>query len=128
MARTRLTIGKSISHQPTGQLALRNVPPPQGPQHDSPASQEEVAFEIELVVPSNLAAPGAPTKEQQLQEDHDVDNKDEDDELYSPLSDNEGDKWYRDADERESFGATAPIPTGRVHALLGHMVITSTPR
>jgi hypothetical protein len=35
---------------------------------------------------------------------------------------------YRDADERESFGAEAPIPTDRLRALLGHLGITSTPR
>jgi hypothetical protein len=35
--------------------------------------------------------------------DYDVDNEDEDDEEYSPLSDNEGEKLYRDADERQSF-------------------------
>jgi hypothetical protein len=60
-----------------------------------------------------------PAEEQQQEEDHDVNNEDEDDEDYSPLSDNEGKKLYRDADERESFGAEAPIPTGRLCALLG---------
>jgi hypothetical protein len=35
---------------------------------------------------------------------------------------------YRDADERESFGAEAPVPTGRLLALLGHLGITSTLR
>jgi hypothetical protein len=35
---------------------------------------------------------------------------------------------YRDADKRESFGAEAPIPTDRLHALLGHLGITSAPR
>jgi hypothetical protein len=44
------------------------------------------------------------------------------------LSDNEGEKLYRGADERESFGVEAPIPTGSLHALLGHLGITSTPR
>jgi hypothetical protein len=44
------------------------------------------------------------------------------------LSDNKGEKLYRDADERESFSAEAPIPTGRLHALLGHLGITSAPR
>jgi hypothetical protein len=44
------------------------------------------------------------------------------------LSDNEGEKLYRDAAERESFGAKAPIPTGRLHALLGHLGITSALR
>jgi hypothetical protein len=44
------------------------------------------------------------------------------------MSDNEGEKLYRDADERESFDAEAPIPTGRLHALLGCLGITSAPR
>jgi hypothetical protein len=35
---------------------------------------------------------------------------------------------YRDADEREPFGAEAPIPTSRLRALLGHLSITSAPR
>jgi hypothetical protein len=47
---------------------------------------------------------------------------------YSPLSDNKSKKLYRDADERESFGAEALIPTGRLCALLGHLGITSAPR
>jgi hypothetical protein len=80
------------------------------------------------VVPGSQAAQGVPTEEQQLQEDHDVNNEDEDDEEYSPLIDNEGEKLYRDADKRESFGAEAPIPTSRLHALLGHLGITSAPR
>jgi hypothetical protein len=66
--------------------------------------------------------------EQQPHEDHDVDNEDEDDEEYTPLSDNEGEKPYRDDDERASFGAEAPIPTGRLRALLGHLGITSAQR
>jgi hypothetical protein len=70
-------------------------------------------------------AQGAPVEEQ---EDHDVDNEDEDDKEYSPLSDNEGEKLYKDADERESFGVEAPIPTGRLRALLGHLSITSALR
>jgi hypothetical protein len=47
---------------------------------------------------------------------------------YSPLSGNEGEKLYRDADERESFGVEALIPTSRLRALLGHLGITSAPR
>jgi hypothetical protein len=35
---------------------------------------------------------------------------------------------YRDADERESFSAKAPIPTGRLRALLGHLGMSSAPR
>jgi hypothetical protein len=88
----------------------------------------EEPFEIELVVPSSPATQGAPAEELQQQEDHDIDNEDEDDEEYSPLSDNEGEKLYRDVGEKESFGAEAPIPTGRLRALLGHLGITSAPR
>jgi hypothetical protein len=130
MARTHLTARKSTGRQPTGQLAPQNVPPPQESRHDSPprASQEEEPFEIELVVPSNPAPQGAPAEEEEQQQDHDIDNEDEDDEEYSPLSDNEGEKLYRDADERESFSAEAPIPTGKLHALLGHLGITFAPR
>jgi hypothetical protein len=57
-----------------------------------------------------------------------VDNEDKDDEEYSPLNDNEGEKLYKDADERESCGAEAPVPIGRLRALLGHLGITSAPR
>jgi hypothetical protein len=132
MARTHLTTRKSTGRQPTGQLAPRNVPPPQDPHHDSSprASQEQEPFEIELVVPDSPAAQGAPAEEQQQQqqEDYDIENEDEDDKEYSPLSDNKGEKLYRDADERESFGADAPIPTSRLRALLGHLGITSAPR
>jgi hypothetical protein len=35
---------------------------------------------------------------------------------------------YRDADKIESFGVEAPIPTGRLKALLGHLGITFAPR
>jgi hypothetical protein len=34
---------------------------------------------------------------------------------------------YRDAEEMESFEAKAMIPTSRLHALLGHLGITSAP-
>jgi hypothetical protein len=106
------------------------MPPLQEPHHDSPprASQEEEPFEIKLVVPSSPTTQGASAEEQQQQEDHNIDNEDEDDEEYSPLSDNEGKKLYRDANERESFGAETLNPTGRLRALQGHLGITSTPR
>jgi hypothetical protein len=130
MARTRLTTRKSTGRQPTGQLAPRNMPPPQELHHDSPprACHDEEPFEIELVVPGSQAAQGAPAEEQQQQEDHDVNNEDEDDEEYSPLSDNEDEKLYRDADKKESFSAEDQIPIGRLCALLGHLGITSAPR
>jgi hypothetical protein len=35
---------------------------------------------------------------------------------------------YRDADEVESFGAEAPVLTGRLWALLEHLGITTAPR
>jgi hypothetical protein len=35
---------------------------------------------------------------------------------------------YRDADEVESFRAEAPVPTGRLRAMLEHLGITTTPR
>jgi hypothetical protein len=66
MAHTHLTTRKSTGRQPTGQLAPRNMPPPQEPHHDSPphASHEEEPFEIELVVPGSQAAQGALVVEQ----------------------------------------------------------------
>jgi hypothetical protein len=79
------------------------------------------------LVPGGLAAQGTPAEEQQ-QEEHDLNNEDEDNDEYSPLSDNEGEKLYSGADKRESFSAEALIPTSRLCALLGHMGITSTPR
>jgi hypothetical protein len=130
MVHTRLTARKSTGRQPTGQLAPQNVPPLQETHPDSLplASQEEEPFETELVVPDSQAARASPAEEQQQQDDHDIDKEEEDNEEYSPLSDNEGEKLYRDADKRESFSAKAPIPTGRIHALLGHLGITSAPR
>jgi hypothetical protein len=44
------------------------------------------------------------------------------------LSDNEGEKLYKYADEMESFGVEAPIPTCRLRALLGHLGIASSQR
>jgi hypothetical protein len=35
---------------------------------------------------------------------------------------------YRDTNEVESFGAEAPIPTGRLRAPLEHLGITTAPR
>jgi hypothetical protein len=74
------------------------------------------------VVPDSQVAQGAPAEEQQQEEDHNIDNEEEDDEEYSLLSDNEGEKLYRDVDERESFSAKAPIlPAGFVPCwALGH--------
>jgi hypothetical protein len=85
---------------------------------------------IELVVPGSSVAQSTPTKEEpQQQEDHNNANiEDNDDEEYSPLSDTEVKKMYRDADEVESFGAEAPVPTSRLRAMLAHLGITTAPR
>jgi hypothetical protein len=40
----------------------------------------------------------------------------------------ESEKMYRDVDEVESFEAEAPVPTGRLWALLDHLCITTAPR
>jgi hypothetical protein len=77
------------------------------------------------VVPGSPAAQGTPDEEEQQQQDHD---EDKDDEEYSPLSDTEGEKLYRDTEEIESFGVEALVPTGRLQALLGHLGITSSPK
>jgi hypothetical protein len=44
------------------------------------------------------------------------------------VSDREFEKLYQDGDEVESFGAEAPVPTGRLQALLVHLGITTAPR
>jgi hypothetical protein len=62
---------------------------------------------------------------EQQQQDRD---KDKDNEEYSPLSNTEGEKLYRDTAEIESFGAEAPISTGMLQALLGNLGITSAPK
>jgi hypothetical protein len=61
-------------------------------------------------------------------EDHDINNEDNDDEEYSILTDTKVEKTYRDADEVESFGVEAPVPTSRLQALLVHLGVTTTPR
>jgi hypothetical protein len=48
--------------------------------------------------------------------------------VYPPLSNTEVEKMYCDADEVESFGANALVPTSRLQALLVHLGITTTPR
>jgi hypothetical protein len=98
------------------------VPQPQEPSYDTPQhiSQEEEPFVIELVVPGSLTAQGTPTLEQpQQQEDHkNTNNEENDDEEYSPLSDTEFERMYRDADEVESFRHEALVPTGRLRVML----------
>jgi hypothetical protein len=90
------------------------------------ASHEEEPFVIELVVPESPTAQGSPAEEQQQPENHDVQDKANEDQ--PPPSNTEYDKMYRDADEVESFGAEAPVPTGRLRALVEHLGITTAPR
>jgi hypothetical protein len=53
--------------------------------------------------------------------------EDKTDEEHPPLSDNEAEKMYWDADEVESFGAETLVLTGRLRARLEHLDITTTP-
>jgi hypothetical protein len=128
MARTRRTACKSTGRLPIGQLAPQNVPQPQESQSNVPqeASPKEEPFEIELVVPESPTAQDSPADEQQQPEYQDI--EDEANEEYTPLSDTEDKKMYRDADVVESFGIEAPILTGRLQALLEHLGITTAPR
>jgi hypothetical protein len=128
MAHTHRTARKITDRLPVGQLAPRNVPPPQESQPDVPqeASTEEKPFEIELVIPESPTAQDSLAEEQQQPGDHDTEDKTN--EEHPPPSDTESENVYRDADELESFGAEAPVLTGRLWALLEHLGITTAPR
>jgi hypothetical protein len=78
------------------------------------------------VVPEGPKAHGSPAEEQQQPKDLDI--EDEANKEYPPPSDTEDEKMYWDADEVESFGAEAPVLTGRLRALLEHLSITTAPR
>jgi hypothetical protein len=83
---------------------------------------------IERVVPESPVAQDSPAKEQlQQQEDHN-DTDYENDEEYPPLRDTEVERMYRDADEVESLGAEALVPTDRLRSMMGHLGITTAPR
>jgi hypothetical protein len=77
-------------------------------------------------VPESLKAQDAPTEEPEQQQGEG--NEDDNDEEYPPLSDSENEKWYHDADERESYRVEALVPIGRPQALLVHMGISTTPK
>jgi hypothetical protein len=62
------------------------------------------------VVPESPTAQDLPAEEQQQPKDHDIEGKAN--EEYTPLSDAEDEKMYRDADEVESFGIEAPVLVG----------------
>jgi hypothetical protein len=104
------------------------VPQPQESQPDvlQEASPEEEPFEIELVVPESPMTQDSPAEEQQQPKDQDM--KDKANEEYTPSSDAEDEKMYRDADDVESLGIEAPVLAGRLRALLEHLGITSAPR
>jgi hypothetical protein len=104
------------------------VPQHQESQPDVPqeVSLEEERFEIELVVPESPRVQDSPAEEQQQPKDQDI--EDMANEEYTPPSDAEDEKMYRDADEVESFGIEAPVLTGRLWALLEHLGITTAPR
>jgi hypothetical protein len=54
--------------------------------------------------------------------------EDKTNEEHPPPSDTEAEKMYRDADEVESFGAEAPVLTGRLRALLEYLGIITAPQ
>jgi hypothetical protein len=101
-------------------------PPESQPDVPQELSPEEEPFEIELVVTESPTAPDSPAQEQQQPKDQDIEDKSN--EEYTPPSDAEDEKMYRDADEVESFGVDAPVLTGRLRALLEHLGITTAPR
>jgi hypothetical protein len=81
---------------------------------------------IELMVPERPLAQGSLAKEQRQLGNHGIEDKAN--EEQPPPSDTEDEKMYRDADEVETFGAEALVPTGRLRALLEHLGITTAPR
>jgi hypothetical protein len=78
------------------------------------------------VVPESPTAQDSPSEEQQQPKDQDI--VDKANEWYTPPSDAEDEKMYRDADEVESFWIEAPVLVGRLRALLEHLGITTTPQ
>jgi hypothetical protein len=81
---------------------------------------------IERVVPESPLAHGSPAEEEQQQpKNHGIEDKA--DKEQRPPRDTEDEKMYRDADEVESFRAEAPVPAGRLQALLEHLGITTAP-
>jgi hypothetical protein len=70
-------------------------------------------------------AQDSPAEEEQQPKDQDIEDKAN--EEYTPPSNAEDDKMYRDADEVESFGIKALVPAGRLQALLEHLGITTAP-
>jgi hypothetical protein len=70
-------------------------------------------------------AQDSPAEEEQQPKDQDIEDKAN--EEYTPPSNAEDDKMYRDADEVESFGIKALVPAGRLRALLEHLGITTAP-
>jgi hypothetical protein len=78
------------------------------------------------VVPESPMAQVSPAEEQKQPKDQDI--EDNANEEYTPLSDAEDERKYRDAYEVESFGVEALVLAGRLRALLEHLGITTAPR
>jgi hypothetical protein len=140
MAHTHRTARKSTGHQPTSQLALRNVPPQPEPQPNSPqhVPQGEDSFEIVVTVPTGEDMQEAQhmpqnddhdQQEEENNEEEEEGNKaeGEEDEDYSPWSNTEKDETFHDADEIKTFGDETPIPTDRLRDLLNCINITTPP-
>jgi hypothetical protein len=137
MVRTHRTARKSTGRQPIEQLAPRDVPPQQEPQPDSP--KEEEPLEIIVTLPTGEDSqeahpmPQNHDHDQQEEEDNEKEEeggnkaKGEEDEDYTPWSNAEKDEIFHDADEIETFGDEALIPTIRLRDLLNHINITTPP-
>jgi hypothetical protein len=142
---------------PVDQLAPRDVPPQQEPQHNSLEylPQEEEPFEIVVMVLEARDTQEAMAEDQHLpqndgnndnsnntdninnHENHDNGNnnendnnsegEDEDDEDYTPLSDFEKEEMYHEDKEIKTTRNEALIPTDRLWDLLSHINITTAP-
>jgi hypothetical protein len=68
MVHSRRTAHKRTGHQPIGLIVLRDVPPQQELQHDSPhyVPQEEDPFEIMVMVPMGENTQEVAAEAQQL--------------------------------------------------------------
>jgi hypothetical protein len=136
---TRRTARKSTEHQPTSQLALRNVPPQLEPQPDSTqhVPQGEDSIEIVVTVPAGEDTQEAQQRpqndyhDQREEENNEKEEEEgnkaegEEDENDTPWSNAEKDETFHDVDEIKTFGDEAPIPTGRLRDLLNHINITT---
>jgi hypothetical protein len=136
MVCSRPTARKSIRRQPTGQMAPMDVPHQPEPHPNSPRyiPQEEDSFEIIVIVPTGEDTQEAQQLPQNDNHDNDHENEEEgkeaegeDDEDYTPLTDTEKDKTYRDANEIKTSGNEALITIDRLRDLLNCLNINTLP-